>query len=232
MIDLYYWSTPNGYKLKLFLEETGLPYRTVPINIGKGEQFGPEFLAIAPNNRIPALVDHDPPGGGAPVSIFESGAMLLYLAEKTGRFLPPDLRGRVEVLQWLFWQVAGLGPMAGQNGHFRKYAPEKLKYAIDRYTNETHRLYSVLNHRLRDRRFIAGEYSIADMACYPWVVPHEAHGQHLGEFPHLKRWFETIAARPATQRAYEGAAKPYERSQPMSEEERRILFGQTATPAR
>jgi GSH-dependent disulfide-bond oxidoreductase len=232
VIDLYYWPTPNGYKLKLFLEETGLPYRTVPINIGKGEQFRPEFLAIAPNNRIPALVDHDPPGGGEPLSIFESGAMLLYLAEKTGRFLPRDLRGRMDVLQWLFWQVAGLGPMAGQNGHFRRYALEKLEYAIDRYTNETHRLYSVLNHRLNDRPFIAGEYSIADMACYPWVVPHEAHGLNLAEFPHLKRWFEAIAARPATQRAYEGAAKPYERSKPMSDEERRILFGQTATPAR
>lgn len=232
MIDLYYWPTPNGLKLKLFLEETGLPYRTVPVDIGKGEQFRPEFLAISPNNRIPALVDHEPPDGGAPISIFESGAMLLYLAEKTGRFMPRELRGRVEVLQWLFWQVGGLGPMAGQNGYFRRYATETLPYAIDRYTNETHRLYSVLNQRLSNRTFIAGEYSIADMACYPWIVPHEAHGQTLGEFPHLKRWFEAIAARPATQRAYEGVAKPYERNKPMSDEERRILFGQTGTPAR
>jgi GST-like protein len=232
LIDLYYWPTPNGLKLKLFLEESALPYRVVSVNIGKGEQFRPQFLAISPNNRIPALVDHDPPGGGAAISIFESGAMLLYLAEKTGRFLPRDLRGRFEVLQWLFWQVGGLGPMAGQNGHFRKYAPEKLKYAIDRYTNETHRLYSVLNHQLVSRDFIAGEYSIADMACYPWVVSHEAHGQDLNEFPHLLRWFHAIAARPATARSYEGVGKPYQRSSPMSDEERRILFGQTSTPAR
>ncbi|HTW75475.1 MAG TPA: glutathione binding-like protein [Steroidobacteraceae bacterium] len=227
MIDLYFWPTPNGLKLKLFLEESALPYRIIPVNIGKGEQFQPEFLAIAPNNRIPAMVDHDPPGGGAPIPLFESGAMLLYLAEKIGRFIPSDIRGRAEVLQWLFWQMAGLGPMAGQNGHFRVYAPEKLPYAIDRYTNETHRLYSVLNHRLADRPFIAGDYSIADIACYPWIVPHERQGQNLAEFPHLKRWFEVIAARPATIRAYEGVARPYERSSPMSEEERRILFGQS-----
>ncbi len=227
MIDLYFWPTPNGLKLKLFMEESGLPYTIIPINIGKGEQFQPEFLAIAPNNRIPAMVDHDPPGGGAPISMFESGAMLLYLAEKTGRFIPKDVRGRAEVLQWLFWQMAGLGPMAGQNGHFRAYAPEKISYAIDRYTNETHRLYSVLNHRLADRPFIAGDYSIADIACYPWIVPYERHGQNLADFPHLKRWFETIAARPATIRTYEGVGRPYERSSPISDEERRILFGQT-----
>jgi GST-like protein len=232
MYDLYFWPTPNGLKLKLFFEESGLPYRAIPVNIGKGEQFKPEFLAIAPNNRIPALVDHEPADGGAPLSLFESGAMLLYLAEKIGRFLPKDLRGRAEVLQWLFWQMAGLGPMAGQNGHFRAYAPEKLQYAIDRYTNETHRLYSVLNHRLRDREFIAGDYSIADMACYPWIVPHERHGQNLEEFPHLKRWFDTIRARPATLRTYEGVGRPYERSSPMSDEERRILFGQRETAAR
>lgn len=207
MIDLYFWATPNGLKLKLFLEEAELAHRVIPVNIGRGEQFKSEFLAVSPNNKIPALVDHAPPGGGAPLSLFESGAMLLYLAEKTGRFIPADIRGRAEVLQWLFWQVGGLGPMAGQNGHFRTHAPEKLPYAIDRYTNETHRLYGVLNARLQDREFVAGAYSIADMACYPWIVPYERHGQSLEEFAHLKRWFEQIAARPATQRAYQGVGK-------------------------
>jgi GST-like protein len=231
MIDLYYWTTPNGYKISLALEEMALPYRIFPVNIGKGEQFKPEFLAIAPNNRIPAIVDHDPKGGGAPVSLFESGAILLYLAEKTGEFIPADLRGRAEVLQWLFWQVAGLGPMAGQNGHFNVYAPEKIPYAIERYTKETNRLYGVLNKRLADREFIAGAYSIADMACYPWIVPHKAHGQNLDDFRHLKRWFDTIRARPATRKAYEGAPDPYAPgNQMMTEEARRILFGQTARP--
>jgi GSH-dependent disulfide-bond oxidoreductase len=232
MIDLYFWPTPNGLKLKLFLEESGLAYRSIPVNIGKGEQFEPEFLAIAPNNRIPAMVDHEPPGGGAPIAMFESGAMLLYLAEKIGRFIPNDIRGRAEVLQWLFWQMAGLGPMSGQNGHFRVYAPEKLEYAINRYTNETHRLYSVLDHRLADRPFIAGDYSIADMACYPWIVPHERYGQNLAEFPHLARWFKSIAERAATRRTYEGVGRPYERATPMTDEERRILFGQTRAGAR
>jgi len=232
MIDLYFWPTPNGLKLRLFFEETGLEHRIIPVNIGQGDQFKPQFLAISPNNRMPAMVDHKPADGGAPLSLFESGAMLLYLAEKTGRFIPADIRGRVEVLQWLFWQVGGLGPMAGQNGHFRAYAPEKLEYAIDRYTNETHRLYSVLNHRLADREFIAGSYSIADMASYPWVVPYERHGQDLAGFAHLRRWFDTIAARPATIRAYDGVGKPYERKTPMSDEERRVLFGQRTTPAR
>ena len=195
-IGLYYWPTPNGLKLTLFLEEAELPYRIVPVNIGKGEQFAPEFLAISPNNRIPAMIDHDPPGGGPPVALFESGAMLLYLAEKTGRFIPADPRGRAEVLQWLFWQASGLGPMAGQNGHFNVYAPETVPYAIERYTKETTRLYGVLDKRLASRAFIAGAYSIADVACYAWIVPHTAHGQDLADFPHLKRWFEAIAARP------------------------------------
>jgi len=207
MIDLYYWTTPNGHKLTLFLEEAGLPYRIIPINIGKGEQFQPEFLAVAPNNRIPAIVDREPADGGAPVSVFESGAILLYLAEKTGKFLPADVRGRTEVMQWLFWQMAGLGPMAGQNHHFVQYAPEKVPYAIDRYVKETARLYGVLNKRLADRPFVAGEYSIADIAAYPWVVPHEKQLQKLEDFPHLKRWFETIAARPATVRAYQQAKR-------------------------
>jgi len=202
MIDLHYWTTPNGHKVTIFLEEAGLPYTIIPVNIGKGDQFKSEFLRVAPNNRIPAIVDHDPADGGAPISIFESGAILLYLAEKTGRFIPADARGRVEVTQWLFWQMAGLGPMAGQNHHFRNYAQEKIPYAIDRYVNETNRLYGVLNKRLSDREFIAGEYSIADMASYPWVVPYKNQGQDIEQFPYVKRWLETIKARPATERAY------------------------------
>ena len=228
MIDLYFSATPNGLKVKLFLEETGLRYRIVPVNIGKGEQFRPEFLAISPNNKIPAIVDHEPAGGGTPLSLFESGAILLYLAEKSGRFIPADLRGRVDVLQWLMWQMGGLGPMAGQIGHFKVYAPEKVPYAIERYTKEVSRLYGVLNRRLADREFVAGAYSIADIACYPWIVPHKAHGQNLDDFPHLKRWFETIAARPATFRTYVGVADAYAPAQPISAEQRKVLFGQTA----
>ena len=228
MIDLYYWTTPNGHKITLFLEETGLPYRIVPVNISSGAQFEPAFLAISPNNRIPAIVDHEPPGGGAPISVFESGAILLYLAEKTGRLLPRDTRGRVEVLQWLFWQMAGLGPMAGQNHHFARYAPEKLPYAIQRYVNETNRLYGVLDKRLADRAYVAGEYSIADIAAYPWIVPYEAQGQKLDDFPHLKRWFEAIRERPATVRAYERAQEINTQPTVLTEESRRILFGQTA----
>ena len=189
MIDLYFWPTPNGLKLRLYLAESGLPHRLFPVNIGKGEQFEPAFLKIAPNNRIPAIIDQEPVDGGVPISIFESGAILLYLAEKSGRFLSTDLRIRTETIQWLFWQMAGLGPMAGQNGHFNVYAPEKVPYAIARYENETNRLYGVLNMRLADRPFIAGDYSIADIACYPWIVPHKSHGQNLDDFPHLRRWF-------------------------------------------
>ena len=226
MIDLYYCATPNGHKITMFLEETGLAYRVIPVDIGKGEQFTPEFLAISPNNRIPAIVDDDPAGGGAPVSLFESGAILLYLAEKIGRFIPKDMRGRVEVLKWLFWQMANLGPMAGQNGHFNVYAPEKIPYAMERYTNETNRLYGVLNKRLAGRPFVAGDYSIADMASYPWIVPYERHKQDLNDFPHLKRWFEAIKARPAVVRAYAHAEASYERE--MTDEERKVLFGQTA----
>jgi len=228
MLDLYYWTTPNGHKITLFLEEAALPYRLIPVNISVGDQFKPEFLRIAPNNRIPALVDHDPADGGKPISIFESGAILLYLAEKTGRFIAHDVRGRVEVMQWLFWQMAGLGPMAGQNHHFVQYAPEKIPYAMTRYINETNRLYGVLNNRLRDRKFAAGDdYTIADMAIYPWIVPHLRQLQNLNDFPHVKRWLEKIAARPATQRAYE-VAKTVNTQPTVNEDAKKILFGQTA----
>ena len=232
MIDLYYWTTPNGHKITMFLEEAGLPYRIVPINISKGEQFQPDFLAIAPNNRIPAIVDQAPADGGAPVSLFESGAILLYLAEKTGRFIAQDLRGRAETLQWLFWQMGGLGPMAGQNHHFSAYAQERIPYAIDRYVNETNRLYGVLNKRLADREYVAGEYSIADMAAYPWIVPHERQGQDLNDFPHLQRWFHAIQNRPATQRAYAKAQEINSTPSVHTDESRRILFGQTAQQVR
>ena len=203
MIDLHYWTTPNGHKISLFLEESGLAYKVFLVNIGKNEQFEPDFLKISPNNRIPAIVDNDPADSGAPLSLFESGAILLYLAEKTGRFIPSDLRGRQEVSQWLFWQMGGLGPMAGQNHHFNRFAKEKIPYAIERYVNETARLYGVLDKRLADRDFVAGsDYSIADMAIYPWIVPHTYQQQDLNDFPHLKRWFESIANRDATKRAY------------------------------
>ncbi|MCR4541578.1 glutathione S-transferase N-terminal domain-containing protein [Pseudomonas sp. 18.1.10] len=204
MIDLYYWTTPNGHKVSLFLEEAGLPYAVHPINIGQGDQFKPDFLKIAPNNRIPAIVDHNPGDDGAPISLFESGAILLYLAEKTGQFIAKDLRGRQETLQWLFWQMGGLGPMAGQNHHFSQFAPEKIPYAIKRYVDETARLYGVLDRRLADRAFVAGEdYSIADMAIYPWIVSHKWQSQRLEDFPHVQRWFNSIKERPATVRAYE-----------------------------
>ena len=227
MIDLYYWTTPNGHKITIYLEETGLAYKIIPVNISKGDQLKREFLAISPNNRIPAIVDREPTGGGAPVAVFESGAILQYLAEKTGKLMPSNLRGRYEVIQWLFWQMGGLGPMAGQNHHFSQYAPEKIPYAIDRYVKETNRLYGVLNKRLADRAFIAGDYSIADIAAYPWIVPHQRQGQRLEDFPHLKRWFEAIRSRPATVRAYDKAREI--NTQPVvTDESRRILFGQTA----
>ena len=227
MIDLHYWTTPNGHKVTIFLEETGLPYRVIPVNISAGDQFKPEFLAISPNNRIPAIVDTTPADGGAPVSVFESGAILQYLAEKTGKFLPADMRGRTEVMQWLFWQMGGLGPMAGQNHHFVQYAPEKLPYAINRYVNETNRLYGVLNKRLADRAFGAGDYSIADMASYPWIVPHQRQQQNLDDFPHLKRWFETIRARPAVERAY-ALVEKINTAPVVSDQSRALLFGQSA----
>lgn len=231
MIDLYYWTTPNGHKITIFLEEAALPYRIAPVNIGAGDQFKPDFLRISPNNRIPAIVDLDPAEAGPPVSVFESGAILLYLAEKTGKFIPEDLRGRVEVVQWLFWQMGGLGPMAGQNHHFSAYAPEKIPYAIKRYVDETGRLYAVLNKRLSDREFVAGSYSIADMAAYPWIVPHERQGQRLEDFPHLRRWFETVRERPAVKKAY-ARAKEINAQTTMTEDAKRVLFGQSAATVR
>ncbi|HJU39498.1 MAG TPA: glutathione binding-like protein [Tahibacter sp.] len=229
MIDLYYWGTPNGHKITLFLEEAGVPYAIHPVDITAGDQFKPAFLAISPNNRIPAIVDTAPADGGEPVSVFESGAILQYLATKTGRFLPADLRARTTVLEWLYWQVGGLGPMAGQNHHFGTYAPEKIPYAIDRYVRETARLYGVLDKRLADRAFIAGDdYTIADMASYPWIVPHERQGQDLSRFPNLKRWFDAIAARPATVRAYAVPKDLAARNPITSDEGRRVLFGQGA----
>ena len=231
MIDLYYWTTPNGHKITIFLEETGLPYTIKPINISKGEQFAPDFLAISPNNRIPAIVDHDPPDGAAPLPLFESGAILMYLAGKTGRFYPGDLRGRCETAQWLFWQMAGLGPMAGQNHHFALYAPEPIPYAIKRYVKETGRLYRVLDRRLADREFIAGDYTIADMASYPWVLP-ERQGQDIDEFPHLRRWLATIKARPAVMRAYALAKRVNEAPAISDAESRRILFEQDQNTVR
>jgi GSH-dependent disulfide-bond oxidoreductase len=232
MIELYYWPTPNGHKITLFLEETGLDYRLVPVDIGAGEQFKPEFLAIAPNNRIPAITDHAPADRGEPLSKFESGAILVYLAEKTGRFLPAAARPRKAALEWLFWQVGGLGPMAGQNHHFNRYAPQAVPYAIERQTKETNRLYGVLDKRLAANAFVAGaDYSIADMAIYPWIVPWQVQQQNLNEFPHVQRWFGAVAARPASARAY-ARADECQRPPTMSEEAKQILFGQTAARTR
>jgi GST-like protein len=227
MIDLYFWTTPNGYKPLIFLEEAGVAHRIVPVDISSGAQFEPEFLAISPNNRIPAIVDHAPAENRPSISVFESGAILHYLAEKTGRFLPTDPAWRVEVMQWLFWQMGGLGPMAGQTHHFRNYAPEKIPYAIDRYVDETARLYGVLDKRLVNREFVARDYSIADMAIYPWIAAHKAQGQDLDDFPNLKRWFAKIRRRPAVIRAYE-RGKAVNTRPTVTEDSKKILFGQGA----
>ena len=238
MIDLHYWTTPNGHKITIFLEETGLDYRLLPVNIAKGDQFKPEFLQIAPNNRIPAIVDHRPLDSGDPISVFESGAILLYLADKTGKLIPKDVRGRTQALEWLFWQMAGLGPMAGQNGHFNHAAPEKLPYAISRYERETTRLFAVLDKRLTDRDFVAGagrgEYSIADIASYPWTRGYARLNQDIEQFPNLKRWQASIAARPATLRAYALADQlnPPKPAAALTDEERRLLYGQDAKTVR
>jgi len=233
-IELHYWPTPNGHKITIALEEMGLPYEIRPVNIGKGEQFQPAFLAISPNNRMPAIVDPEGPGG-EPISVFESGAILQYLGRKSGEFYGEGERGRVEVEQWLFWQMAGLGPMAGQAHHFRGYAPtiaadqRQIAYGANRYTNEVHRLYGVLNKRLADHEYMAGAYSIADMATYPWIVPYERQGQNLDDFPHIKRWFTAIKARPAVERAYVKAKEINPNAGGIrTAEERAILFGQTA----
>ena len=225
-IELHYWPTPNGWKITIMLEELGVPYEVKYVNIGKGEQFEPSFLKIAPNNRMPAIVDPEGPDG-KPISIFESGAILQYLGRKFAKFYPADERARVEVEQWLFWQMGGLGPMAGQAHHFRQYALEKLPYAIDRYTNEVNRLYGVMNKRLADREFLAGEYSIADMASIGWTRSYKNQGQELEDFPHLKRWFDAILARPAVERAL---AVGQERRNNLADDKdaQKVLFGQRA----
>lgn len=225
-IELYYWPTPNGWKATIMLEELAVPYDVRYVNIGKGEQFEPDFLKISPNNRMPAIVDPDGPGG-EPISVFESGAILQYLGRKFGKFYPSEERARVETEQWLFWQMGGLGPMAGQAHHFRQYAPEQIQYGIDRYTNEVNRLYGVLNRRLADRDFLAGDYSIADMAAYPWVRPFKNQGQDLDDFPHVKRWFETISARPAVEKAV-AVGQEYRRNLADDKEAQKVLFGQRA----
>lgn len=227
MIDLYYWPTPNGHKITLFLEEAGLPYTVKPVDIGKGDQFQPEFLAFSPNNKMPAIIDHAPADGGAPLGVFESGAILVYLADKTGRFFGADVRQKVEVNQWLMWQMAGLGPMTGQYGHFNVYAPERIDYAIDRYTREVQRLLGVLDRRLAGRSFIAGdEYTIADMAAYPWINPYTKAPLDLEPYPELRRWHAAIAARAATARAYALAAQVNpDAGKPLTDEQRRQLFG-------
>ena len=226
MIDLHYWPTPNGWKVSIALEEMELEYELFRVNIGRGDQFKPEFLAISPNNRMPAIVDRDPRGGGQPLAVFESGAILPYLAEKTGRFLPADLRGRYEVIQWVMWQMGGLGPMAGQNNHFRVYAQEKIEYAVSRYTDEVNRLYGVLDQQLEGRQYVCGEYSIADMACWPWIVPHERQGQDLNQFPNLERWYEKMKTRPALRRGFDVGREL--RTPAPDARAREILFGQRA----
>lgn len=227
MIELHYWPTPNGHKVTIFLEETGLPYEIKPVDISSGDQFKPDFLRFSPNNRMPAIIDHAPADGGEPITVFESGAILVYLADKTGRFLPQETRARKMVLEWLFWQVGGIGPMAGQNHHFVQYAPETVPYAMNRYVNETNRLYGVLERRLQGREWLADDYSIADMAVYPWVVPWKSQRQDLDAFPNLRRWFDTMRARPAVRAAYE-KGKPWSSRPAVTEEGKKLLFGQTA----
>jgi GSH-dependent disulfide-bond oxidoreductase len=227
-IELYYWPTPNGWKITIMLEELGVPYEVKYVNIGKGEQFEPGFLAIAPNNRMPAIVDPEGPGG-EPVSVFESGAILQYLGRKFGQFYPSEERARIAVEEWLFWQVGGLGPMAGQAHHFRIYAPEKIEYGINRYTNEVNRLYGVMNKRLSAHDYLAGAYSIADMACIGWIIPHERQGQDLNDFPHLKRWYEAVKSRPAVIRGIDVGKDEAKRSNLADDKEaQKVLFGQRA----
>ncbi|MDD5323787.1 MAG: glutathione binding-like protein [Polaromonas sp.] len=232
MIDLHYWPTPNGWKISIMLEECGLPYRLVPVNIGKGEQFSADFLAISPNNRMPAIVDHAPNDAGAPLAIFESGPIMVYLAEKTGRFLAIEMRQRYRTLQWLMWQIGGLGPMAGQNGHFLLYAPERIPYAIERYGKEVDRLYGVLEAQLaRTGAYVAGaDYSIADMAIFPWVRTHKAQQVDLGNFPKVQRWYDALFERPAVKRGLDLGKEL--RAPALTDEARKNLFGQTAQSVR
>ena len=226
MIDLHYFPTPNGWKVSIALEELTLPYRIVSCNIGRGDQFKPEFLAISPNNRMPAIVDHDPLGGGDPISVFESGAILQYLADKTGKLMPTDPRKRVQVLEWMYWQMANQGPMCGQAGHFRNYAPEPLDYPINRYTTEARRLYEVLDKRLEGREFIVDELSMADILCWPWIPMRDHHGQTLEDLPNLRRWFEACGERPAFKRGFEAGADLVEdMSGGLDDEAKKNLFG-------
>lgn len=225
-IDFYFWPTPNGHKIRIMLEECGLPYRVKPVDITKGDQFKPKFLKISPNNRMPAIVDPDGPGG-EPISVFESGAILQYLGRKTRKLYPRTERARVEVDEWLFWQVGGLGPMAGQAHHFRQYAPETVPYAIERYTNEVNRLYGVMNRRLSERDYLAGDYSIADMACIGWVKPYRNQGQDLDDFPNLRRWFETLSARPAVEKGC-AVGNEYRKNLADDKDAQKVLFGQKA----
>jgi GST-like protein len=223
MIDLYFWPTPNGYKVSIMLEEIGMPYNVIAVNISKGDQFQPEFLKISPNNKMPAIIDRDGPGG-QPYSLFESGAILMYLAEKSGQLMPAEIRARYRVIEWLMFQMGGIGPMLGQAHHFRRYAPEPIPYAIDRYTNEARRLYNVLDKQLGRNQYVAGEYSIADIAIYPWLIPHKWQGMELEDFPNVKRWFDAIAARPAVQRGVAVLADQLKRG-PIDEKTRKVLFG-------
>ncbi|WP_207477966.1 glutathione S-transferase N-terminal domain-containing protein [Arenibaculum pallidiluteum] len=224
-IELHAWPTPNGYKISIALEELGLPYRAIPVDIGRGDQFKPDFLKLSPNNRMPAIVDPDGPGG-APISLFESGAILIYLAEKTGRLLPSDPQGRYQAIQWLMWQMGGFGPMLGQAHHFRLYAPERIPYAVDRYTNEAGRLYRVLDKRLGEAEFLAGEYSIADIAVFPWSRGAERQGVDLAELPNVRRWFEAIDARPAVRKGLE-LLKEHVRTGPLDDKARDVMFGKS-----
>jgi GSH-dependent disulfide-bond oxidoreductase len=226
MIELYAWPTPNGFKISIMLEEVGLPYSVHPIDIGKGDQFDPAFLRISPNNKIPAILDPEGPGG-ASIPVFESGAILIYLAEKTGKLMPREGAGRYAVLEWLMFQMGGIGPMLGQAHHFRLYAPEQIQYAIDRYTNESKRLYAVLDRRLAEREYVAGEYSIADIAIMPWLRYPERQGVEIADYPNVRRWRDAIAARPAVQRGLQLLSDRSRRSSQMDEKQREVLFGAT-----
>ncbi|MEH6403462.1 MAG: glutathione S-transferase N-terminal domain-containing protein [Sneathiella sp.] len=230
MIDLYYWPTPNGWKISIALEEMGLEYNVIPVNIGRGDQFKEEFLKISPNNRMPAIVDHNPIGGGEPVSVFETGAILIYLAEKSGKFLPTGLRGRMKVFEWVMWQMGGLGPMLGQNGHFKFYAPEQIPYAQERYTNEALRLFGVLDRQLTGQDYICEEYSIADMACWPWILTYKKQEINLEQFPNVRRWYDLMKERPALRRGYKVGSEFGKPDGKWDDEARKNLMAQPEAP--